>query len=279
MNRLPMLRAVARSPSTDRPRKRALIRLQATAIVICIGAAGATYLLVTGWTSNACGASATGQSSPSCAAVTWGLIAAAILGTALAGYFGFKDRKEVMTAALDPIQVVASGARGARWSTVFAIGLSVLLFADCSGSIVSGTGGAMADPAGFWSLAPWLIVPFSVALAVPAALAAIAQRQLARQSPSSARTALLAAWSIALVVLVGVAAAVAGLVIGIPTCYIFSSSPSSMSPSVCAAGVGSIANILSSFASAALFLPYLLMINSAIGRSRAELVVHLPPTT
>jgi len=60
----------------------------------------------------------------------------------------------------------------------------------------------------------------------------------------------------------------AGLAIGIPTCYIFSSTPSSQSPSVCAAGVGSIANVLSVAGAVALLLPYLLMIARAIGRNR-----------
>lgn len=261
-----MLRAVGVASSTYRPGNGALTGLKATAIVICLGAAGATYLLVTGWTSNACVQAATGQSNASCAAVTWALIAAAIVGTGVAVYFASRDRKEVKTAGADPAQLVKSGARGARWSAVFGIGLSVLLFANCSGSLVSNTGGAMADPATFWSLAPWLVIPLVIVLAVPAALTALAQQQLAGRSPSSAMTALLATWSIALVVVVGVATAVAGLVIGIPTCYIFSSNPSSMSPSVCAAGVGSMANILSSVAAVALFLPYLLMINSAIGR-------------
>jgi hypothetical protein len=262
-----MLRAVGVSPSTDRAGKGALIRLQATAIVIFFGAAGATYLLVTGWTSDACVAAANGQSSATCAAVTWGLIVAGILGTSLAVYFVFRDRKEVMAAA-SPAQVVARGARGVRWSAFLAFGLSVLLFAQCSGSIVSGAGGAMADPAQFWSLAPWLIMPMAIVLAVPAALAAIAQIRFAQHWQSAAKTAVLALWSIALVVVVGLTTAVAGLVIGIPTCYIFSSLASSQSPSVCAAGVGSIANILSSAGAVALLLPYVLMITKAIGRTR-----------
>ena len=257
-----MLRAVGVYPSTDRLGKGALVRLQVAAIVISLGAAGATYLLVTGWTSDACVAE-----NPSCAAVTWGLIGAGILGTTLAVYFAFGDRKEVMAAAA-PAQLVARGARGVRWSAFLAFGLSVLLFAECSGSIVSGTGGAMADPAQFWSVAPWLIIPMAIVLAVPAALAAIAQIRFAQQSQSSAKTAILAVWSIALVVLVGLATAVAGLVIGIPTCYIFSSTPSSQSPSVCAAGVGGIANVLSAAGAVALLLPYLLMITKAIGRAR-----------
>jgi hypothetical protein len=262
-----MLRAVGVSQSIDPGGKGALIPLQATAIVMVLGAAGATYLLVTGWTSDTCVAAANGQSSSSCAAVTWGLIGAGILGTLLAVYFAFRDRKEVMAVAA-PAQAVARGARGVRWSAFLALGLSVLLFAECSGSIVSGTGGAMDDPAQFWSLAPWLIVPLAIVLAVPAALAAIAEKSFARHSPSSVKTALLAVWSIALVVLVGLATAVAGLALGIPTCYIFSSTPSSQSPSVCAAGVGSIANVVSVAGAVALLLPYLLMITRAIGRSR-----------
>jgi hypothetical protein len=257
-------------PSTNHPGQGAIIRLQATAVVILLAAAAATYLLVTGWTSNACIAAATGQSNASCAAVTLGLIGAALLVTAIAVYSAFRDRKQVMAAPLDPAHVVVRGARGVRWSAVFAIGLSVLLFAECSGSVVSGTGGSMTDPTRFWSLAPWLVVPLVVVLAVPAALAAIAQLQLARQLSSSGRTATLATWSTALVVVVAVMTAGVGLVFGIPACYIFSSGPSTGSPSACAAGLGSIANVLSSIGSLALFLPYLLMITWAIGRTRAE---------
>lgn len=260
-----MLRAVGLSPSTDVPSEAAIIRLRVTAVIILLGAAAATYLLVTGWTSNACLAAASGQSNPSCAAVSLGLIGAALLLTVVAVLSVFQDRREVMAAAREPTQVVARGVRGVRWSAVFAIGLSVLLYTDCSGSTVSGTGGSMADPARFWSLAPWLIIPLAIALAVPAVLANIARLQLARQLPSAGRTAALAALSTALVVLVAVITAGAGLVFGIPACYLFSTGPS-LSPSTCAAGLGSIANIVAAAAAVALVLPYLLMIRSAIAR-------------
>jgi hypothetical protein len=255
-------------PSTGNPGNGAIIRLQAIAGVTLLGAAVATYLLVTGWTSDACFEAANGRPNASCAAVTWGLIGAALLVSGLAIYSAIRDRKKIMAAPLDHADVVARGVRGVRWSAVFAIGLSVLLFADCSGSVVSSTGGSMADPARFWSLAPWLLIPLVVVLAVPAALATTAQLQLARQLPSSLRIASLAMWSTALVVVVGVTTAGVGLVFGIPACYLFSTGPGS--PSTCAAGLGGIANILSSVGSIAVLLPYLLMVRWAIGRTHAE---------
>ena len=66
------------------------------------------------------------------------------------------DRERRIAADGGPsVNVLGLAARGARWSSLFAIGLSVLLFANCSAAVSSGNdvSGATTNPSQFWSLA------------------------------------------------------------------------------------------------------------------------------
>src|SRR4029077_15219727 len=97
--------------------------------LVLLGLAVAVVDLVTGWTVRAGAVAVT---------VTLGLFAGSI-----ALYVGMliaviRDRRWIAAHSSDARWVLTRASRGLRWSSLFAIGLCLLLFANCTGNITSG---------------------------------------------------------------------------------------------------------------------------------------------
>jgi hypothetical protein len=129
-------------------------RLVFYTVAVLLGAVLATFDLVNGWTAH---------SGALVFVAVVGLWIGALALMALAYVAVLGEQKRILASALDQGAVIGRAARGLRLSTVFAIGFSLLVFADCSSSVNSGNGtlfgGPMADPGHFWPLAAWLVLP------------------------------------------------------------------------------------------------------------------------
>jgi hypothetical protein len=138
----------------------------------------------------------------------------------------------------------------------------VLLFANCGSAVDTPTGngshfvGAMSDAHAYWSLAPWLLGPLLIALALPGVMAVVAGVTRLR------------GWAVATLVATIVAAVVA--FVSVPVGFIFGVSACDVGTvGGCAAGAGSLSNLFS-VASLVLFLPYVLMITSGTARASQQ---------
>jgi len=215
-------------------------RIEVWAAVLFIGAVVAVDNLLTGRLN---------RPEAWAAVVGLGLFGGALFALAAAIVVAWRERARVMAASSDAETITARGARGLRWAALAAVMFSVLVFANCSGSLSSANGshGAMFDAANFWPLAAAVLLPLVVALALPALLATMALRGAGRWG--TAAVLLIAA----ILVIVPVTMAVAFFA-GISACYL------SGSLGMCAAGAGGLGNVFS-LASIALLLPYVQMLN------------------
>jgi hypothetical protein len=172
------------------------------------------------------------------------------------------SRYELRTVAGDgdSLKVVGAAARGVRWSSLFAIGISVVLFANCSAGVSSGDSvhGANGNPAQFWSLAALVVLPLLLALALPAGLATAAHVLGGRgRLPEARRFASLGLWSVGVIGVVAVATTAVALFGGASECFYISTA------SACAAGVGGLMNP-ADVASLLVIAPYLMLIKRAL---------------
>jgi hypothetical protein len=167
-------------------------------------------------------------------------------------------------AALPEVLQVA--ARGVRWSSVFGIGISVLLFANCSAGVSSGdlVHGSASNPAQFWSLAALEMLPLWLAIALSAGLATAAQ-VLVRNGRliKAKKVASLGLWSAAMIAAVALVTTVIALGGGVSECSFVSTA------SACAAGVGGLTNP-AAIGSLLLIVPYLNLIKRSVSAAPAN---------
>ena len=230
-------------------------RIQTWAIVVVAGAAVAGYDLLTGLAA---------QPGALVFIVLLGLFFGALAGLVVGVFVAWLDRSRIMAGSPTPQAAIAASASGVRWSALLALGFAVLVFANCTSTLSTTANGSQivaGDPAHFWPLAAWLELPLLVALVLPALLATAAQLS------SGARTARghrLAQWALASIVVVAAAAVITppvGFFVGFSQCYLGPSAGG------CAAGTGSLLNVLS-IGSLGLLIPYLTVLTRATGQLR-----------
>jgi hypothetical protein len=186
-----------------------------------------------------------------------GVVAIALLVFALATCIAVLvfsvDERRALAGDADSLKVSGAAARGVRWSSIFAIGVSVLLFANCSAGVTSGDAstGANVNPSQFWPLAALVMLPLIIAIALPAGLATAAH-MLARKGrlPEANRVASLGLWSSGVLALVALATTGIALTGGVSECFYVSTA------SFCAAGLGGLMNP-TAIASLLVIFPYL----------------------
>ena len=186
--------------------------------------------------------------------VSLGLFGGGLFALGAAIVAAWRERARVTAASTDPGTINAKGARGLRWAALAAVMFSVLVFANCSGSLSSSpadaTHGAMRDASNFWPLAAAVLLPLLGVQALPGLLATMAQRRAGTAGKWGTAAVLSIA---AILVIVPVTMAVA-FYAGISACYF------STSEGACAAGAGGLGNVFS-LACIALLLPYVQMLN------------------
>jgi hypothetical protein len=228
-------------------------RIVAVAIAVWALAGVAAYNLLSGWLITEGGA-----------ALVMFIVLFLLAWTlfAVAAVAAIRARRKLGAAAGDRSALVATGARGMAWTSVFALGFSVLFFANCGSSVQTQHGnsstwvGPMSDAHTYWSLAPWLLGPLLIALALPAIAAVVAGATRQRR------------WATVTMVATIVAAVVAfvsvpvGFFLGVSACDVGTIGG-------CAAGIGSLGNLFS-VASLVLFLPYVLMITSGTAGAKEQ---------
>ena len=252
------------------------------AIAVLLGAVVAVIDLFTGWTVGGNWASS--------------IVVLGLLGGSFALYAAMligviSDRRRITTPPSDARSVLAHAARGVRWTSLFAVGFSVLLFANCSGGVgssapvapVSGPppslneplvgspasliSGPVTDPAHFWSLTVWVLAPLLLALLLPTVLTFAAERLAAGRPRAARRLGFLALWSMAAIVAAAFATLLIGFFVGFNACL--GGGPPEASAGYCSAGVGAFMNPLS-IGTLALFLPYLLLVPVALAQIEAN---------
>jgi hypothetical protein len=230
-------------------------RIQTWTVAIFLGVALAAYDLITGWTV---------AGGVAAAIVVLGLFLGAFAMFGLMLRAVLKERKRLLVTPPEARAVLEGSARAMRWSGAFAIGLSVLLFTDCSGGVGSSgpnapVAHALDVPSDFLWLAAGVLLPLVLALLLPPIFATGAQL-LAERRPKTARTfATLAVW--------GAAVAAGAAVATVPVAFFLGVSACDFGTSVgyCAAGVGGLMNFFS-LSSLALFLPYTGLLSWALAR-------------
>ena len=167
---------------------------------------------------------------------------------------GSRERRQITTNSRAPLDVVGRAARGARWSALAGVGLSLLLFANCSGGVLSGAsvvGGPMDDASSFLNLTAAVLLPVLLVIVLSAVLATAAEVLVRRQRGRSAlRAAQAGIWAAVLIVVVAMMTVPVGFFFGISACDF------GTSQGACAAGAGSFMNLFAA-GTAALVLPYL----------------------
>jgi hypothetical protein len=189
------------------------------------------------------------------------VLATCIAVLVLSGY-----ERRTLASGGDALKVVGAAARGVRWSSIFAIGISVVLFANCSAGMSSGdtAHGANANPSQFWSLAALVVLPLLLAIALPAALATVAHVLAGKGRLLEARRlASLGLWSVGLLCVVAVATTGVALFGGVSECFYVSTA------SACAAGVGGLMNP-TAVASLIVIVPYLALVKRALSALEPE---------
>jgi hypothetical protein len=152
-------------------------------------------------------------------------------------------------------------ARGVRWSSLFAISLSILLFANCSAAVSSGdsVSGASTNPSQFWSRAALVMLPLVLATAMSGGLATAAQVLASKgRLREATKVASLGLWSAALIALVALVTTVIALSVAGSSCTFVPTA------SACAAGVGGLMNLPTAIGSLLLIVPYLVMMNRVL---------------
>src|ERR1700682_1534894 len=134
----------------------------AVLIALGIGVAVAGYDLITGWE----------LKSGGLALVVFIALSVFALGTCVVLLVSSDSERRISAT-----NSFGLAARGVRWSSLFAIGVSVLLFANCSAAVSSGDSlsGATTNPSQFWSMATLVMLPLVLAISIPGGLATAAQ--------------------------------------------------------------------------------------------------------
>ncbi|MDQ2943599.1 MAG: hypothetical protein M3R21_08030 [Candidatus Dormibacteraeota bacterium] len=229
-------------------------RLALWATLVWLGMAVAVIDLFTGWTVPVTAAATV---------VVWALIGGSVALFVAMLIAVMRDRRWIVAHSSDTRWVLARASRGVRWGSVFAIGLSVLLFANCSGNVTFGNelSGPIQDPARFWKLTAWVLTPLLLALLVPPVLTFSAERVATGRLQAARRLGWLAMWSMGPIVAAVLVTVVIGLFVGINACL--GATGAGASTGYCAAGAGSITNLFS-LGALALFLPYILLVTWAL---------------
>jgi hypothetical protein len=220
--------------------------------LLLLGLAVAVVDLVTGWTVHA---GAVGV------IVLLGLFGGSIALFVAMLIAVIRDRRWIVAHSSDARWVLARASRGLRWGSLFAIGFCLLLFANCTGNITSSSNSqvsnAIQDPARFWTLTAVVMTPLVLALLIAPVLSFAAERLATGRPRAARRLGRLAWWSVFAIVAAALLTVVVGFFLGISSCDV--------GPSVgyCAAGAGSIMNLLS-ICALALFLPYLGLVTWAL---------------
>lgn len=216
-------------------------RLVLATIAIFLAGAVALYDLVSEWLLHAAGWLAW--------VVTLGLLAAAAALLLLAVATAFQDARTKAGQS-------RAAARGLTWSSLFAVGFSVVLFANCGSGVSSGSPTSpMSDGHLFWSLAAAFQAPLLVFLLLPGALAMVAATT---RKPAVATAVIVASVIAPLVALLTV-----------PFAFIFGVSDCEFGGvGGCAAGLGAMTNLFV-VATVALFVPYAIVLARAINADRA----------
>ena len=174
---------------------------------------------------------------------------------------GTGERRRIRASAQTALEVVGRAARGARWSALAAAALTVLLFADCSGTVLNGpsvVGGPMDDATNFLKVAVPAVLPLVLVIALTAALATAAQAFASRrQGRLALRAAQAGVWAAVIIAAVAFGTVIFGFFFGFSACDL------GTSQGACAAGTGSFTNVFAAV-SVALLLPYLALIASAL---------------
>jgi hypothetical protein len=235
----------------------AMNRLGLCTTLVLLGLAFAVVNLFTGWTVPA---------GPAAIVVVLGLFGAslALFGAMLIAVI--RDRRWIVAHSSNACWVLARASRGVRWCSLFAIGFCLLLFANCTGNISPSSNAqvsnAIQDPTRFWTLTAALLAPLLLALLMPLVMTSTAERLATSRPQAARRLGLLAMWSMAVVVAAALLTVVIGFFLGVSACAFGTSA------GYCAAGTGSIMNLLS-VGALALFLPYLLLVTWALARVEA----------
>jgi hypothetical protein len=230
-------------------------RIQTWAIAVVAGAAVAGFDLLTGLAA---------RSGALVFIVLLGLFFGALAGLVVGVFVAWLDRSRILAGSPAPQAAVAAAASGVRWSALLALGFAVLVFANCTGTMGTTANGphlVAADPAHFWPLAAWLELPLLVALVLPALLATAAQLSSGARPARGHRFAQWALASIAVVAAAAVLTPPVGFFVGFSQCYLGPSAGG------CAAGTGSLLNVLS-LGSLGLLIPYLTVLTGATGQMR-----------
>jgi len=243
---------------------RAVNRLALWTTLVLIALAIAVVGLITGWT------------------VQVGAVAVIVLlglfGGAIALFVGMliaviRDRRWIVAHSSDAGWVLARASRGLRWGSLFAIGFCLLLFANCTGSITSGPTAQVSnvsqDPARFWTLAAVVMAPLLIALLLPPVLAFAAERLSIGRPQAARRVGQVAMLSVIAIVGAALVTVGVGFFLGVSSCDV------GPSAGYCAAGAGSIMNLLS-VGSLALLLPYLTLVNWALAQTDGEAAPRNP---
>jgi hypothetical protein len=232
-------------------------RLALWTTLILLGLAVAVVDLLTGWTVRA---------GPAAIVVLLGLFGGSVALFVVMLIAVIRDRRWIVAHSSDARWVLARASRGVLWSSLFAIGFCLLLFANCTGnaspSPTAQVSNAIQDPTHFWTLTALVLGPLLLALLMPLVLTLSAQRLAAGRPQTAHRLGLLAMWSLAAVVATALLTVVIGIFLGLSACDVGTSA------GYCAAGAGSIMNLLS-IGALALLLPHLLLVSWALAQTAA----------
>jgi hypothetical protein len=233
-------------------------RLARWTTLVLLGLAVAVVDLFTGWTAH------------------FGLAAVVTLLGLFGGAVGLfvamliaviRDRRWIVAHSSDARWVLGRASRGVRWGSLFVIAFCLLLFANCTGNITPGPtaqqSNAIQDPTRFWTLAAAVLTPLLLALLMPLVLTTAAERLAANRPHAARRLGRMAMWSVGAIVAAALLTVVIGFFLGVSSCDV------GPSAGYCAAGAGSIMNLLS-VGALALLLPYLGLVSWALVQMEAS---------
>ena len=235
----------------------AMNRLALWTTLVLLGLAVAVIDLFTGWTVTF---------GPAAVVVALGLFGGSVALFVAMLIAVIRDRRWIVAHSSDARWVLARASRGVRWGSLFAIGFCLLLFANCTGNVTSSptaqVSNAIQDPTRFWTLTAGVLAPLLLALLMPPVLTSVAERLATRRPQAARRLGRLAMWSMAAVVAAALLTVVVGFFLGVSSCDV------GPSAGYCAAGAGSIMNLLS-VGALALLLPYLGLVKWALAQMEA----------
>lgn len=195
------------------------------------------------------------------------VVGIALFGIAVALYgallvVGVGERRRIIAGGASAVEVVGRAASSVRWSALAAIALSVVLFANCSGSLTTGPpnyAGPMDDVPGFLIGTAEVFLPVVLVIVLAAGLATAAQMYASRMEWRAARQAAQAAiWAVVTIAIVAVVTVPLGFVFLASQCFFGGNHPGT-----CAAGAASFTNVFLA-GTFALLLPYILVMMRAL---------------